>query len=200
MREILADILDTKGYLENFDAQKAKIDSKKVRCPNCGHGGCSHHGQYMRKPPKRGDGEVSNDPEYEEKPIPILRFRCLHCRRTFSHLPQYLPIARHYAWDTQAEALLAYFTLGSYWAVAKQLGIDRNTIRRWVRGFKRQFIQHSDVLRPFFRELIGYAQDWVDFWQTWLAEKPMGLRCGFVIMIMPVQNIINSGSNQMQIG
>jgi transposase-like protein len=169
MRDILPHITNTQDYLDTLEIEPGI----KVLCPNCGHRGCTHHGQYQRKPHR---GLIDR----HLNPVPVLRYRCLHCARTFSRPPEYLAIHRWYDWNKQAAALLAYLKNPSYRATAKQLGMHRHTIARWVRGFRRQLIQHhADTLRPYFRELVGYARDMRDFWQSWLAKHPLGCAMRF---------------------
>lgn len=158
MRPILPDILNLAQHLSQLRHDPESY--RPERCPACGVAGLWSHGVYTRKA-DRTTGEMN--------PLPIPRFRCPHCQRTCSTLPECLPPRRWYLWAIQEMAFLALLLQQSFSAVARQVKPSRSTLRRWRRHGLDRFDKQALHLRNRFPEW-GRQDGFVAFWSTVLQQ------------------------------
>jgi len=158
---IFAGITDLRQHIEH--AQIRRDDYCPDQCPHCGKTGLWRHGEYYRKP-DRDSGELN--------PVAIPRYRCPHCRRTCSTLPECLPPRRWYSWPLQ-HALVRLLLLGlSFKAVSKASSASRSTLRRWWTRLKSRHRVHRDALLDRYPEW-GRTAGFKAFWQRVLDHLPL---------------------------
>jgi transposase-like protein len=158
---ILSGIHTLGQHLEHL--QSHSEDYLPDQCPSCGRAGLWRHGYYTRKSDREGQGL---------NPIPIPRFRCPHCRRTCSSLPQCIPPRRWYLWTVQ-ELLIRLVLLGySFNSVCHQWPPSRATLRRWWRRLQERFPRHRDALCARW-PWAATAQGFRSFWRHCLSRQPL---------------------------
>ncbi len=141
-------------------------DYRPPQCPHCHKAGVWIHGSYGRMADRdeKTGGHLN--------PVTIPRFRCPHCKKTCSVLPECIPPRRWYLWDIQQavlQLLLAGHPLPST-KPARHPGIA--TIRHWWNWFQESFLCHADALRsrfPEFGRLVGFYE----FWKTCLTKMSL---------------------------
>ena len=161
---ILSGIHSLEQHLSRL--QSTPDDYRPARCPDCGKAGLWGHGCYGRK------SDRGSPAAHRLNPIPIPRFRCRHCRRTCSTLPECVPPRRWYLWLVQQAALALMLSASSLLAASKKLIPSRKTLRRWLLQLQQRFEVHADCLRSRFPAL-GSASGFSSFWQACLTQIPL---------------------------
>jgi Domain of unknown function (DUF6431) len=161
---ILSGIHSLEQHLSRW--QSTPNDYRPARCPDCGKAGLWCHGCYGRK------SDRQNPSEHSLNLVPIPRFRCRHCRRTCSTLPECVPPRRWYLWQVQQAALVLMLSASSLLAASTQLVPSRKTLRRWRLQLKARFEEHAFCLRGRSPEL-GRATGFASFWQACLERIPL---------------------------
>jgi len=159
---ILSGILSLSQHLSTLQ------HSPELYCP----ASCSHcqktriwrSGCYYRKPDRLNPSDLSlND-------IPIPRFQCASCRRTFSTLPECISPRRWYPWFFQHVCLYLKLKGWSINQLHQLFSIARSTLSRWGHWLKDKFNTHRPVLCSFEAKM-GYYPDPSSFWLHWLESK-----------------------------
>jgi len=161
MRFILADILTLGQHLEQL-AQAIEL-YRPPQCPYCSHPVVWNHGFYERKADRVNSGDKTLNP------IPIPRFCCARCRRTFSVLPECIPPRRWYLWLFQQRCLKGCLEGGSFRQLSPLFALARSTISRWfhwLKGRSPDFQRTLCVAYP----AQGYFAQWTDFWRHWFDQ------------------------------
>jgi len=102
--------------------------------------------------------------------IPIPRFQCASCRRTFSTLPECISPRRWYPWFFQHVCLYLKLKGWSINQLHQLFSIARSTLSRWGHWLKDKFNTHRPVLCSFEAKM-GYYPDPSSFWLHWLESK-----------------------------
>ena len=161
MRFILTGILTLSQHLESLSTAIARY--RPDQCLHCSHPVVWGHGFYERKSDRINSGKKTRNP------IPIPRFRCANCRRTFSVLPECIPPRRWYLWVTQQDGLQGCLDGFSFHQLSALLPVARSTISRWFHWLKARspdFQKTVCALYPTF----GYFAHWPDFWRQWFDQ------------------------------
>jgi transposase-like protein len=137
------------------------------QCLYCGRANPHRHGCYPR------EADRINKSRDSLNPISIQRYYCPKCRKTSSVLPECIPPHRWYLWDIQQMALTLCLGGKSLCAAARALTPSRQTIGRWIRRFKGQFLLHKDVLSQHFTQL-GLACDLISYWHSVFKKMSLG--------------------------
>lgn len=156
MAHIVPDIISLMQYLSLLDNNQEAFRPEK--CPHCGKTHLWRHGVYFRQSDRINPSTASLNA------IPIQRYYCSGCKQTCSVLPECIPPHRWYLWETQGLILLAIFMGGSIYATAKEALPSRQTMGRWIKRFKEQFVFHKDTLCTFFSDLGRAGTNLKDFW------------------------------------
>ncbi len=135
-------------------------------CPHCGKAGLWCHGYYFRQSDRENPGGKSLNP------IPIPRFRCPHCGRTCSALPECIPPRRWYLWSTQQFVLEQLLAGDSAGQISERVKPCRRTIERRHRTLMEQFEPYSFYLRNRFSDLGRHA-GFKLFWKACLSRMPL---------------------------
>lgn len=160
---IIADLSSLDQYVAHLKISSVLCSLSK--CPHCGKNDPWRHGGYGRKADRENLKNTLN-------PIFIQRYYCNECNRTTSVLPECIPPLRWYSWAMQHHILFMIITGSSFRAIANQTIPSRNTISRWLSGFKNKFLLHKDIICNQFIEL-GRLVTFNDFWQTCLNLMPL---------------------------
>lgn len=164
MSLILSEILTLRQHLNTLK------QNPKLYCPNaciyCQEASIWRSGYYYRKPDRLNHAnESQND-------IPIPRFQCATCRRTFSTLPGCIAPRRWYLWSIQQACL--WLSL-SGWSIQQIHGLfptARSTLSRWVLWLNERFSEHLRVLCSKVAAM-GYYSKLAPFWLHWLDSKTL---------------------------
>ena len=164
MSSILAEITSLEQHIQHL--YNYPDDYRPPQCPHCHKANVWIHGSYTRMADrdKKTSGHLN--------PVPIPRFRCPHCKKTCSVLPECIPPRRWYLWTIQQAALWLLLTGHSLPPIRPSRYPGRTTIRRWWQWLQDAFLHHADVLRSRFPEL-GRFVGFHEFWQTCLTKMPL---------------------------
>lgn len=88
--------LDVHTYLQLFEISFPE-EYRPNTCPVCQHSVLHHHGKYSRH-------VLTIEEDIE---IPIYRFKCAACAKTFSLLPSFIGKHQQVTWDVQEEVFAA---------------------------------------------------------------------------------------------
>jgi len=124
------------------------------------------YGYYYRKPDRLNHGDES------QNDIPVPRFQCASCRRTFSTLPECIAPGRWYLWSIQQACLWLSLNGWSIQHIHRLFPAARSTLSRWIGWFKEKFTQHQRVLCSQVSSL-GYYSQLAQFWCYWFDSKPL---------------------------
>ena len=138
---------------------------RPAQCLHCQGTTIWNHGVYYRKPDRINHGTSCMNE------IPIPRFQCASCKRTFSTLPECVAPHRWYPWVIQQWCLWLSFQGWSVNQLSQHFPMARNTISRWYHWASDKFNQHYQVIceRDWS---MGFYADVRRFWQHWLDSKP----------------------------
>lgn len=161
MRPILTGITSLTQHLLTLLFSPGAYRPKQ--CPNCGKNGLWHHGRYYRQPDRCSPANKSKNP------MPILRFKCPACRCSCSVLPQCIPPRRWYLWEVQQFVICSLVAGGGIRAAAREFGMHRSTVRRWLIRLEEQFLHHSDALKSVHAGL-GRFSEVTTFWHRCLQS------------------------------
>jgi transposase-like protein len=165
MARILSDILSLTQYLSLLKKKKSDCICNATPCPHCGILNPWRHGYYKRKSDRLSSARSFN-------PIPVQRYFCPACNKTFSVLPECIPPHRWHVWEAQQVALLLLLAGKSVYATAKEIAPSRHTITRWLARFKEQFLLHKDAICNHITAL-GRTVDFAGFWESCLKKMPL---------------------------
>ncbi len=122
------------------------------------------YGYYYRKPDRLNHGKES------QNDIPIPRFQCVTCRRTFSTLPECIAPRRWYPWAIQQACIWLSLCGWSIRQIDRLFPTARSTLSRWFRWLDEKFTHHHRVLCGKDATL-GYYSQLTPFWFHWLDSK-----------------------------
>jgi transposase-like protein len=142
------------------------------KCTKCGVINPWKHGVYCRQPDRGEKREDKNDKE-EFNPMPIQRFYCQHCEKTFSILPECIPQRRWYIWATQQVALILILSGYSIYKVSKIVLPKYGTIKRWYDKFSDDFKLHRDAICSRF-SAFAITNNFIDFWRLIFDKQDLG--------------------------
>ena len=162
MRFILADILTLNQHLECLSLAFDRYHPN--RCPYCSHPKVWRHGCYARKADRIHSGDETLNP------IPIPRFRCADCRRTFSVLPECIPPRRWSLWHVQQDGLQGCLEGLSFRQVSLLLSVARSTISRWFHWLEARSSSFQKTL-CVTHSAFGYFAHWKAFWRHWFDQQ-----------------------------
>lgn len=162
MRCIVAGILSLTQHLtmvkENANYHGANS------CHHCGKSGAWKHGYYDRKSDRSKTGELN--------PILIPRFFCSHCKKTYSILPECIPPRRWYLWCIQQLVLFKMISGESIRAVDRSEQPSLSTCKRWLKRFKKYFLEQRDALCARIGSLARFV-DFESFWKNCLSQMSL---------------------------
>lgn len=162
MSLILSEILTLSQHLNALE-QTPELYRPNA-CIHCHETMIWRYGYYYRKPDRLNHGEDSlND-------IPIPRFQCVACRRTFSTLPECIAPRRWYPWFVQQWCLYCCLKGCSVRRLNQVFLPSRSTISRWFHWLEETFTEYHRVLCSKFASL-GYFATCRPFWLHWLDSK-----------------------------
>ena len=162
MRPILSGIYTFRQHLNTLE--QTPWHYRPPHCPYCDETVIWNHGVYFRKPDRLNSKEdTMND-------IPIPRFRCAACLRTFSTLPECIAPARWYPWVIQQWCIWLSLNGWSVKQLHQVFPIARSTITRWVNWLSGSFTKHHQALCAEISEM-GYLASCQPFWLHWLDSK-----------------------------
>lgn len=164
MSLILSEIVTLRQHLNTLDQTPASYCP--TACIYCQETAIWRSGYYYRKPDRLNCGKAS------QNDIPIPRFQCVACRRTFSTLPECIAPRRWYPWALQQACL--WLSL-SGWSILKIQGLfptARSTVSRWVQWLNEKFTAHHPVLCSHIPSL-GYYSEISPFWIHWFDSKTL---------------------------
>ncbi len=162
MTLILSDIHSLRQHINTLKT------NPELYCPDaciyCQETVIWRYGYYYRKPDRLASSKDSlND-------VPIPRFKCVSCCRTFSTLPECIAPRRWYPWVLQQ--LCLYLSLSGYSikTIHQHIPAARSTLSRWVRWLNDKFIDHH---RGLCSEVaaMGYYSDYSSFWLHWFKSN-----------------------------
>jgi transposase-like protein len=163
MRPILSEIYTFSQHLQTLEEQPELY--RPPQCLYCSGTTIWSHGFYYRKPDRIHHGKsCMND-------IPIPRFQCAACKRTFSTLPEGVAPHRWYPWVIQQWCLWLSLQGWSVNQLSQHFPMVRSTISRWCHWLSDKFKHHYQVSceRDWS---MGYFADVSSFWNRWLEQKP----------------------------
>lgn len=143
------------------------------RCPRV-----YSHGCYYRKANR---GFIFNS---KIGLIPIKRYRCTGCKRTFSVLPQCIAPYRWFIWDVQAMVLKMYVKCNSTWKqIALETQTSITTCKRWITAFESDFNQHYDILYNIPKlNLVYELSNFIFFWKSCLNQIKLQSAMLFILL------------------
>ena len=161
---ILSEIVTLRQHLNTLK------QSPELYCPDaciyCQETVIWRNGYYYRKPDRLNSGADSlND-------IPIPRFKCVSCCRTFSTLPECIPPRRWYPWFIQQICLSLCLSGWSFQKIQQIFPVARSTLSRWVSWLGHKFNDHHQGLCSKEAEM-GYYSEPVSFWSHWFKSKSL---------------------------
>jgi transposase-like protein len=166
MFQIIAHVLTLFQYNQLNLSDNSAL-SRPEKCSNCGKSFPWFHGTTPRKP-DRGLGSKG-----ALNPILLQRYFCSACHKTTSMLPECIPPRRWYLWSIQ-EGVLKLFLLGySYQQIAKELGLSRHTVSRWMARLQLRYRWHRDALCTHF-PCLSLNCDFHSFWTACLENHNLG--------------------------
>ena len=124
------------------------------------------HGVYYRKPNR---GIIFNA---LIGLIPIKRFLCTKCRKTFHLLPECIAPFRWFSWKVQQHALDMFVNCNYTWKeISQTSGASITTCKRWIFEFQSNFELHYDVLSnmPGLNILVE-QHNFISFWNKCLTQ------------------------------
>ena len=164
MSLILSEILTLRQHLITL------IQSPGLYCPDacvyCQETTIWRYGYYYRKPDRLNHAEQS------QNDIPIPRFKCVTCQRTFSTLPECIAPRRWYPWAIQQACLWLSLNGWSIRQIQPLFPTARSTLSRWIRWLNNSFSDHHRVLCSEVASM-GYYSKLVPFWLHWLDSKTL---------------------------
>jgi transposase-like protein len=164
MRLILSEILTLRQHLNTLK------QNPELYCPNaciyCQETAIWRYGYYYRKPDRLNQGDES------QNDIPIPRFQCVACRRTFSTLPECIAPRRWYPWAIQQACLWLSLSGWSIRSIHQLFPAARSTLSRWVSWLGDNFTVHHRVLCGKDATL-GYYSELTSFWLHWIDLKSL---------------------------
>lgn len=164
MRFILSDILTLRQHLDALEQTPERY--RPTACIHCLETVIWRYGYYYRKADRLNQGDTSlND-------IPIPRFQCADCRRTFSTLPECIAPRRWYPWWIQQGCLLRCLNGESIRQVYRSLPMARSTISRWFQWLSARFTEHHRVLCAKV-SCLGYFSTCRSFWTHWFDSHSL---------------------------
>ncbi len=164
MAYIFADILSLVQYIHIQKHEPEKLDLKNCLC--CGKSHPWRHGGYSREADRINPSSTSLNPVF------IQRYYCPCCHKTCSVLPECIPPRRWYLWEMQQVIFLLYLSGMSAYAISKTMQPSRQTIKRWLLRFTKQFRFHKDALCTYFCAL-GRSINMKDFWKMTLQRMSL---------------------------
>jgi transposase-like protein len=170
-RCIIAGIISIAKYSELLAGKSVRL--RPSHCLNCNSCNIHFHALYFRKA-RRGSAKLN--------PVPIQRYQCKDCGRTFSVLPECIAPRRWYAWSDQQAVLEIAITETSRPSLQKMSqdhGISRRTIARWIRWLIERYDLFSAILKTRYSEL-GYASHAKLFWR--ICFQNIGLSAAMVMV------------------
>lgn len=164
MRLILSGILTLRQHLDSLEQTPQRY--RPTECHHCHETVIWRYGYYYRKSDRLSQGEDSlND-------IPIPRFQCADCRRTFSTLPECIAPRRWYPWLIQQGCLLRCLIGGSIRQAKRDLPMARSTISRWCQWLSERFREYHPVLCAQVASM-GYFSIGRSFWTHWFHSHSL---------------------------
>ena len=164
MSLILSEILTLRQHLITLE------HNPEIYCPDaciyCQETVIWRYGYYYRKPDRLNHSEES------QNDIPIPRFQCAVCRRTFSTLPECIAPRRWYPWAIQQACLWLSLSGWSIRQIHQLLPTARSTLSRWILRLNESFSEHHHVLCGKVAAM-GYYSKLVPFWLHWLDSKTL---------------------------
>lgn len=129
---------------------------KEIRpssCKNCGHSELYRHGTYSR--------QVYT--ENEKICIQVVRFRCKHCRRTMSILPDFVGPYQIVTWDVQQQAFESSDSGQTLERVAESISLPAGpfsvrTISRWKKRWKHALQEMEEALWAW---ALSHSSSWM---------------------------------------
>ena len=162
MSLILSDILTFSQHLNALELTPELY--RPSACIHCQKTVIWCHGFYYRKPDRLNHGEDSlND-------IPIPRFQCAACHRTFSTLPECISPRRWYPWFIQQWCLSCCLVGCSVRRLHQFFPMARSTISRWFHWLTEHFTAHHRVLCSKAASM-GYYSTCASFWLRWFDSN-----------------------------
>ena len=162
MRLILSEILTLRQHLNTLK------QTPELYCPDaciyCQETSIWRYGYYYRKPDRLNHGDAS------QNDIPIPRFKCVTCRRTFSTLPECIAPRRWYPWAIQQACLWLSLSGWSIRNIHQLFPAARSTLSRWVRWMGDKFNDHHRVLCNKV-SAMGYYSAYTPFWLHWFESN-----------------------------
>ena len=164
MSLILSKILTFRQHLNTLK------HNPEVYCPTaciyCQEINVWRYGYYYRKPDRLNHGDQS------QNDIPIPRFQCVTCRRTFSTLPECISPRRWYPWVIQQACLWLRLSGWSIQQIQQIFPTARSTLSRWIYWFNEKFTQYHQVLCSQI-PCMGYYSKLAPFWLYWFDSKSL---------------------------
>ncbi len=164
MRLILSEILTLSQHL--YTLKQSPDRYCPDACIYCRETAIWRYGYYYRKPDRLNHGEESRND------IPIPRFQCVACRRTFSTLPECIAPRRWYPWAIQQACLLLSLSGWSIRSIHQLFPAARSTLSRWVSWLGDNFTVHHRVLCGK-DPTLGYYSELTPFWLHWIDLKSL---------------------------
>lgn len=130
---------NVKIYIQLFE--KSCPDEYRIKkCPNCDAPHPHNHGRYSRSVHELN----------EINKIPVYRFQCNHCHKTFSLLPSFIGKHQQVTWDVQEKAYQLYDQGNSIEQVAQSFSapigpISSKTIWRWMKHWKQFLLNIQSI-------------------------------------------------------
>jgi len=124
------------------------------------------HGSYLRYPDRKSPSKDSLNP------IPIPRYLCSDCGKTFSCLPMCIPPRRWYLWKVQQEVLMLVIQGVSFSKIEEACLPSRVTVSRWWQWLKSMFASHRLHLCAQYPDL-GYHDSLPSFWLACLGRMTL---------------------------
>ncbi|MCK5356206.1 MAG: hypothetical protein KAJ63_13895 [Methyloprofundus sp.] len=164
MSLILSEILTLRQHLITLE------HNPEIYCPDaciyCQETVIWRYGYYYRKPDRLNHAEESRND------IPIPRFQCVACRRTFSTLPECIAPRRWYPWAIQQACLWLSLSGWSIRQIHQLFPTARSTLSRWILWLNESFSEHQRVLCSKVAAM-GYYSKLAPFWLHWIDLKSL---------------------------
>lgn len=138
---------NVKTYHQNY---LKLLDGLTLSCPQC-QGSCHSHGWRGR--------HVYDDLTHSV--IKVLRVKCLKCGRIHTVLPDFLRPHGRYVQCIREPATSAVNKGEAAEQVARRMGLDPETIRRWV----RQLTERLELVKAALRSLLARLQQTVPLYE-----------------------------------
>lgn len=164
MSLILSEILTLRQHLITLEQNPGLYCPRA--CIYCQETAIWRSGYYYRKPDRLNQGKES------QNDIPIPRFKCVACHRTFSTLPECIAPGRWYPWPVQQACLHLSLSGWSIQQIHRLFPAARSTLSRWIQWLNEKFTEHHRVLCSQISSL-GYYSKLTPFWLHWLDSKSL---------------------------